>query len=643
MRLFTRCPENPILLPNRGESWESEAVFNGSAVKSGRGVHLLYRAMSAPTDVGNAMLEISSIGHAVSSDGVHFRERRLLIKPEYSWEKYGCEDPRVTRLDGVYYVFYTALASYPFTPDGIKVGVAITKDLNTIDAKYPVTMFNSKAMALFPEKIGNKIAAVLTAHTDKPPAKIALAFFNKEEDIWSRAYWEKWYAGLDAHALPLQRSSRDHVEVGAAPVKTKYGWLLIYSYIKDYLDGGRRVFGVEAALLDLKHPQNILARTYKPLLTPEEEYEKYGNVPNVVFPSGALVDKGNLSLYYGAADTTCCLATAKLSKLLEEFLYQLRAATFKRFNGNPIIAPRKDHPWESKATFNPAALCEGDTVHLLYRAMSADNISTFGYAASANGYAIDERLPNPVYVPRKEFETQKTANGNSGCEDPRLAWIGETIYMCYTAFNGVDPPRVALSTIPAADFFAKKWTWSLPVLISPPHIDDKDACLFPKKINGAWHVIHRIGSSIWLDTVERLNDLGVSRWLAGKILLQPRKDTWDSRKIGLAAPPIETRRGWLLLYHGVSDSNKYRVGAALLDLKNPSKVIGRRIDPVLAPEMDYERVGHVPNVVFPCGAARRGSRLIIYYGGADKVVGAADIDLRELVRSLAHPTAKKSK
>jgi len=637
-----RSPENPILLPNKENAWESEATFNASVTKQGGTFHFVYRASSAPREVHGATIDLSTIGYARSGDGVHLRDRRQLIFPEYDWERYGCEDPRVTKLGGKYYIFYTALSTYPFGADGIKVALATTKDFKTITSKHPVTPFNAKAMALFPGKINGKYVAVLTANTDRPPARIAAALFEKESDIWSKEYWDKWYANLDLHTLPLQRTGNDQIEIGAPPIKTKYGWLLIYSYIRNYFASSGRVFGIEAALLDLKDPMKILAHTYRPILVPDEEYEEYGRVPNIVFPSGALLDGNTLRIYYGAADTTTCFASGKFTEFMNESLaHQLSAARLSRFEGNPILHPHPTHQWESQAVFNPGALYEDGKVHLIYRAMSGDSTSTFGYAASVDGVHITERLPEPIYVPREDFE-KKLQSGNSGCEDPRLTRIGETVYVCYTAFDGKNPPRVALTSISLHDFLAHRWNWAKPVLISPPGIDDKDACVFPKKINDEFVFVHRIGSSIWLDFVPNPADLGVTRWLGGQIVMKPRGDSWDSRKIGLAAPPIETPKGWLLLYHGVSESSqKYRAGVALLDLKDPMKVLGRTEHPILEPDMPYEHHGIVPKVVFPCGAVCINEQLFVYYGGADKVIGVATAPIATLLKELT--TKRKEK
>jgi predicted GH43/DUF377 family glycosyl hydrolase len=518
------------------------------------------------------------------------------------------------------------------------VGLAISKDLKTIQKKRLVTTFNSKAMALFPEKINGKIYAVLTAHTDLPPAKICVASFNKEADIWSPEYWNNWYknfsaSGWEKYALPLRRRPEDHTEVGAPPLKTSKGWLLLYSYAKNYFSD-QRVFGVEAALLDLKNPLKIIARTDYPILTPEEYYERFGMVPNVIFPSGAIIRGEWIYLYYGAADTTCALARIDLTSLLAKMLdKEKRVARLVRAAENPIIVPDKAHGWEAKAVFNPAAIRLEDRVHILYRAMSEDNTSVLGYAQSKDGIRIDAKHKEPVYAPREPFEQKNQPNENSGCEDPRLTQIKDKIYMCYTAADAKNPPRVALTWIKTKDFLEQKWNWAKPVLLSPPDFDNKDALVFPEKVNGKFMIIHRVGEDIDFAFAKTLN-FGPNQWLEEYRWITQRKGWWDSKKIGAAAPPIKTKDGWILLYHGVSESGVYRVGAVLLDLKNPTKIIGRTDHPILEPEMPYEQSGQVPNVVFPCGAVVIGKKLLVYYGGADQVVAVADSEISKLLRVL---------
>ena len=258
-----RSDENPILVPDIDNLWESEATFNGCPVQGGDGViHFLYRAISIPQQYEGLNIELSTIGYANSRDGIHFQDRRQFIFPEYAWEHYGCEDPRVTKIGNKYFIFYTALSTYPFSQEGIKIGLAITKDFKTIRRKHLITHFNAKAMALFPSKIGGLYKAILTVNTDKPPAKIAIASFEHINELWSPEFWTRWYENLDRYILHIAQANNDHIELGAPPLKTKFGWLLLYSHIENYFLPPA-TFGIRALLLDLEKPNRIIAGTEK--------------------------------------------------------------------------------------------------------------------------------------------------------------------------------------------------------------------------------------------------------------------------------------------------------------------------------------------------------------------------------------------
>jgi len=603
---------------------------------------MVYRAVSAPREYNGSTMQVSSIGYAQSTDGIHFTGNRLLFSPTEEWELYGCEDPRITYLEGKFYIFYTALSSYPFEASGIKIAVAVTSDFVTFD-KHLVTRFNSKAMGLFPERIDGKLAALLTVHTDMPPAKIAFALFDKDEDLWSPDYWAQWYENVNNHILHVLRDTDDHIELGSPPLKTASGWLFVHSYIKRYFQKDKR-FGVEALLLDTTNPRKILGRTEFPLLVPEEKYELEGNVPNVVFPSGSLIKDGELFVYYGAADTSVALATCGVSELLDELKPVKEIATdlpqtasfktFVRFGGNPILAPTLELDWQTMAVFNPTAIYEGGKVHIIYRAMADNGTSVFGYASSRDGLHIDENLDYPIYFPRESFEQKVQAEGNSGCEDPRITKIGDRLYMTYTAYDGINAPRVALTSIALSDFLNKEWNWEKPKLISPPGVDDKDACIVKRVKGDGYIAFHRLGNVIWLDFLRDL-EFPEKKYLTGGIIAQPRNDKWDNVKVGIAGAPIETEHGWLLLYHGVSNpGGVYKVGAMLLEYDDPRRILARTDEPIFEPQKSYELQGVVPNVVFPCGAVVIKDIIYLYYGGGDKVVGVAVMPLASLMALL---------
>lgn len=637
MFVVKKSHHNPILVPYKEHHWEAHASFNMSVWKKGKIFYGTYRAVSAE-DKMRTPSRISTIGIAESRDGIHFKNGRQLVAPEEEWERYGCEDPRLTYFEGNYYIFYTALSKFPFEASGIRAAVAISRDLKKIKERHLITPFNAKAMALFPERIDGKITLMLTVNTDAPPARLAIAQAETMEEFWHPLFWENWYKNLDSHALDPRRKPEDHIEGGAPPVKTKYGWLLLYSHIQNYFGGGdnhERVFGIEALFLDLENPLKIEARTEGPLLVPSEPYELVGQVPDVVFPTGAVLSGKNVSIYYGAADTTACLAEVHLDDLARTVFVKERGRYhFKRSVKNPILVPDRAHPWEEKAVLNPGAIKIGGTTHLIYRALSGDNTSAFGYASTQDGETILKRSALPIYVPREDFESKKVPGGNSGCEDPRLTKIGDKIYMCYTAYDGVTPPRVAVTSITLKDFTAKKWQWAKPNTITPQGLDDKDACLFPEKIGGRYFILHRVGGEICGDYLSSL-DFENEAIDSSIRILGPRTNAWDSAKVGITAPPLKTKHGWLLLYHGISKNhNTYRVGAALLDLKDPTTVLARTTDPILEPEETYELEGVVPNVVFPCGLVQKGKLLYLYYGGGDKVVGVATMEVKVILEAL---------
>lgn len=652
--------QNPILGPVAEHSWEAHAAFNGCPIQADGKMHFLYRAQSFPEKFGSDHFSLSTIGKAIFNKYGEITRREEFISPQEPWERYGCEDPRTTKLGSTYYTFYTALSGFPFNAHAVKVGVALSKDLKgpeSIRERHLVTPFNAKGMALFPEKIKGKITALLTVDPDLPTTTLALAQFKDEKQMWSEEYWNEWYKCIDTFALRIPRADDTRISTGTPPIKTPYGWLILYSNIQNS-SYTARTFGIEAILLDLKNPFSILARTTGPIIVPEELYEKNGVTPEVVFPSGAILEKDTLSIYYGAADAVCAKASVDIHDLVGSMTFTAKSNAFsrstkkkikqyklKRSTDNPILSPMLHHfppsrerlnlidDWEARAVFNPAALYLGGKTHLLYRAMSSDNTSTIGYASSPDGIRIDERLSRPVYFPRKDFEQKGVPRKNSGCEDPRITQIGHMIYLCYTAYNGINPPRIAVTTISEADFLVRNWNWSEPILTTADNVDDKDGCILSEKINGKFILFHRVNSSICIDSSPDLKFSNRNSF-SDAIVLSPRKGMWDSKKVGLSFPPISTPKGWLMFYHGVSDSGVYRVGAALLDKKNPQIVIGRTTDFMFEPEEKYEKEGIVPNVVFPCGAVVIEGVIYVYYGGADTVVSVATIPSADVLDSL---------
>ncbi len=302
----------------------------------------------------------------------------------------------------------------------------------------------------------------------------------------------------------------------------------------------------------------------------------------------------------------------------------------ERVNG-AILEPVAEHTWESRAAFNPGAIREGEFVHLLYRAVEGENYSTVGYAKLDRHGKVVERWPEPVIRRTLESETR-------GCEDVRIVPLEDNYYIFYTGYDG---KKVRVLLAETRDFrnFHKYGRVG-------PDTTDKDAMIFPEKIGGKIAFLHRIEPDIqlaWFDSMEHFIHPEDEYWPnhlehLDEHTIMTRQYDWEAEKIGAGPPPVRTRDGWLLIYHGVDNAITYRAGAALLDIKNPARVLARLPYPILEPEREYEKIGDVNNVVFPQGIAVFDDDLMVYYGGADKVVGLAQGKLSRLLQALAaHP------
>lgn len=213
-----------------------------------------------------------------------------------------------------------------------------------------------------------------------------------------------------------------------------------------------------------------------------------------------------------------------------------------------------------------------------------------------------------------------------GIEDCRVALIENTYYLTFTAVSshGVS---VGLRTTNNWKTFEKKG------IILPPH--NKDCAIFEEKINGLYYALHRPssvdlgGNFIWIAQ----SPDGV-HWGKHKCLIQTRKDKWDSKRVGAGAAPIKTAKGWLEIYHGANESHRYCLGAFLMDLNDPTKVIGQTDEPIMQPEETYELSGFFGQVVFTNGHLVNGDELTIYYGAADEFVCAAKFSIQHILSQI---------
>jgi predicted GH43/DUF377 family glycosyl hydrolase len=314
---------------------------------------------------------------------------------------------------------------------------------------------------------------------------------------------------------------------------------------------------------------------------------------------------------------------------------QANDSLFIRHSGNPILS-RKDWPYPVNSVFNAGAtlLADGDTL-LLCRVEDRRGLSHLCAARSSNGidgWRIDllpTLMPNPREYPEEIW----------GIEDARITYVPELeqYAIAYTSFARGGP---GVSLALTKDFKSFKRYG----VIMPP--EDKDAALLPRKIGGFWALIHRpvttLGAHMWISYSPDLQ-----HWGNHKVILQARRGGWwDANKIGLCSPPIETAKGWLVLYHGVrqtASGSIYRLGLALFDIDRPDICLQRGDSWMFGPEADYERTGDVRDVVFPCGQTigTDGDTIRLYYGAADSCIAMATGSTRSLLAWLdTHSSAE---
>lgn len=277
-------------------------------------IHMLYRA------IGEYEHYISRIGYAVSEDGYGFTRRNIIaINPTLDFEKFGIEDPRLSEIDNQVYITYVVLPDRPKKGPMVSTALATTSDYSRFDRQGIITseVADNKDVVLFPTKLQSRNTfnsenmAYFCLH--RPSSWIGDAYGIDKPSIWigEGATLTKF----ETHTLlmkPEQAWEELKIGAGPPPIKTKYGWLMIYHGVS-----ADRIYSAGAALLDLEDPCKILCRSKEPVLVPTEEYEKYGDVSNVVFPTGACIIDMEIFVYYGGADKVCCLATAKIDEFVD--------------------------------------------------------------------------------------------------------------------------------------------------------------------------------------------------------------------------------------------------------------------------------------------------------------------------------------
>jgi predicted GH43/DUF377 family glycosyl hydrolase len=307
----------------------------------------------------------------------------------------------------------------------------------------------------------------------------------------------------------------------------------------------------------------------------------------------------------------------------------VRRELFTRHPANPLLTA-EDWPAPVNVVFNPAAALVGGETVLLSRVETLTGISHLTVARSSNGVDGWRIAAEPLLAPAEGVESERW-----GFEDARAVWIEELgcFAITCTAY-GPAGPAVYLATTTDFESVERRG-----IVINP---EDKNAALLPERVDGKWILFHRPTTGFGFThpgiALSRSPDL-VS-WSPPEVVLKPRDGAWwDSLRIGIGPPLLKTEQGWLLIYHGVKETVGgaiYRIGLALLDLEEPTRVLRRAQDWIFAPQAPYERQGDVGNAIFPCGVLHDSAsgELRLYYGAADTSICLATAQLDELLAAV---------
>jgi len=327
-----------VLLRKSGLEFENEGVLNPATIRDGDTIHLFYRAVRQ----GN----YSSIGYCKLTGPLTVTERSItpVLSFKEDYESHGLEDPRVVRIDNLYYLSYIAYDSKDalgalatskdlvnFERQGIIVPqipyaefMSLIKDNPKIKDAYANnydivnTVIMDKDLVFFPRRVNGKLTFL---HRIKPDIQIAAVDSLQE---LTKEFWEDYIQHLDEHVLlsPKYEHEIRYVGGGCPPIETAHGWIMIYHGVKDAPVKGFE-YSACAALLDLDDPRKVISRLPCPLFKPEEDYELSGDVDDVVFPTGTVLFDDTLYIYYGAADDIIAAASVSLSGLLKELMDNL--------------------------------------------------------------------------------------------------------------------------------------------------------------------------------------------------------------------------------------------------------------------------------------------------------------------------------
>ena len=296
---------------------------------------------------------------------------------------------------------------------------------------------------------------------------------------------------------------------------------------------------------------------------------------------------------------------------------------FRRSPANPILAP-SGRWWEKRGVLNPGVVAVGNRVAMVYRAVGADGMSRLGLAWSADGVHFQQE-DLPFYEGALDDPEARL-----GVEDPRVTPLDGRYYLTYTkvSLEPADHPPLTWEFAPFRLRSAVGVTDDFGSMREVGQIlretNTKDSVLYPDLVGTSFAALVREYPSIQYTTSPDLR-----AWSAPVSVMDPIPGTWEGERVGVGPPPVRIPWGWLLLYHGneylIMSSNQrlYRMGMAVLDAQNPSRVIYRHPEPIFVPEASYEVEGPVGNVVFGTGLVERDGEYWMYYGAGDGVIGLA--------------------
>jgi predicted GH43/DUF377 family glycosyl hydrolase len=328
---------------------------------------------------------------------------------------------------------------------------------------------------------------------------------------------------------------------------------------------------------------------------------------------------------------------------------------------NPIVWPGK-WDWRMSNAYNPAVLYEGGRFYMYERTAGSlrPHHCYIGLLESEDGVHFRHLSDKPVLTP------EMVGYEYGSVQDPRVVKIEDTYYMTFAfrrfawnihptglgvpeahqaQFPGFEPAKDKNQTRSGIAVSKDRVHWDFLRWATPRDVDDRDVILFPEKIAGRFALLRRPIGFVDTDTAhsEEAPSIRISystdleTWTDPEVVIQPEFE-WEDNRIGGATPPVRTSRGWLVLYHGVENTDPatrrvvYRLGAMILDLHEPQRVLARAPDHIMEPEAYYERFGlFIPNVIFPAGNVVKDGLLWIYYGCCDTAIGLATVPLDDLV------------